>query len=136
MSRSLIHVANTSSQPVNPATGSPAFVNLGGVVRRYGCNIRLSGNAIEQDGGGYYNLLGSITVAPTAAGVVTMALFENGGVLPGSQVSGSVTTAANPVTLPLIGTSRICGCCSSSIQVGVIEGAGNVLSVTLKDEKA
>lgn len=137
MSKSLIQVANPSTQTVTPTATSPAFVSLGNVVRRYGCNLRLNGNSIEQTGSGYFELTGSITVAPTATGTVTVALFENGEVLPGSQVSGSVSTANNPVTLPLIGTSKNCGCnCASSITVGVIAGAGNVTNVSLRDEKS
>lgn len=137
MSKSLIQTANTSTQAVSPTTTSPAFVSLGNVVRRYGCNLRLNGNSIEQTGSGYFEIEGTITVAPTAAGTVTVALFENGEVLAGSLVSGSVSTANNPVTLPLCGTTRNCGCeCASSIAVGVIAGAGNVLNVSLRDQKS
>lgn len=137
MSKSLIQTANTSIQVVTPTATSPAIVSLGSVARRYGCNLRLNGNTIEQEGSGYYEIEGTITVAPTAAGTVTVALFENGKIIDGSQVSGSVSTAGNPVTLPLIGTSRICGCnCSSSIAVGVITGAGNVTNVSLRDIKS
>lgn len=138
MSKSLIQVANTSTQAVNPSATSPAFVSLGNVIRRYGDNLKLNGNAVEQTGCGYYEIDGTITVAPTAAGIVTVALYENGDVMPGSMVSGSVTTAGNPVTLPLLATSRIigCGCSSSAITIGVIAGVGNVLNVSLRDIKA
>ena len=133
MSKSLIQVANTSIQAVTPATGSPAIVNLGSTIRRFGCNLVQNGNAIEESGGGYYGIEGTITVTPTAAGIVTVALLENGEVIPGSQVSGSVSTAGNPVTLPLLATSRIACCCgSSNITVGVVVGAGNVTNVALK----
>ena len=136
MSKSLIQVANTSTQAVNPSANSPAFVSLGNVIRRYGDNLKLNGNAIEQVGCGYYEIDGAITVAPTAAGIVTVALYENGNVMPGSMVSGSVTTAGNPVTLPLVATSRIVGCSSSAITIGVVAGAGNVTNISLRDIKA
>lgn len=137
MSKSLIQVANTSIQAVTPATGSPAIVSLGNTIRRYGCNLRQNGNSIEENGEGYYEIEGNITVAPTAVGTVTVALFENGEVMPGSQVSGSVPTATNPVTLSLFATSRI-PCCgnSSNISVGVIAGVGNVQNVTLRIVKS
>ena len=137
MSKSLIQVANTSIQPVTPVNGSPAIVDLGGTIRRYGCNLRQNGNSIEENGEGYYEIEGTITVAPTTAGIVTVALLENGDIMPGSQVSGSVSTATNPVTLPLLATSRIACCCNSSnITVGIVAGAGNVQNVALRIVKA
>lgn len=137
MSKSLIQVANTSIQAVTPTANAPAIVSLGNTVRRYGCNLKLNGNSIEETGQGYYELEGTITVAPTAAGIVTVALFENGEIMPGSLVSGSVSTATNPVTLPLLATSRIACCCnSSSITVGVVEGVGNVSNVSLRVVKS
>ncbi len=137
MSKSLIQVANTSIQAVTPTSDSPAIVSLGNTVRRYGCNLRQNGNSIEENGEGYYEIEGNITVAPTAAGIVTVALFENGEIMSGSQVSGSVSTATNPVTLSLFATSRIACCCNSSnISVGVIAGAGNVQNVTLRIVKS
>ena len=136
MGKSLIQVSNTSTQAVAPAVNSPSFVSLGNVIRRYGKNIMLNGNALEQIGDGYYEIEGTITIAPTAVGVVTAALFENGEMMPGSLVSGSVSTAENPVTLPLLATSRIVCCNSSAITVGVISGTGNVLNVSLRDVKS
>ena len=61
MSKSLIQVANPSSQDV----AENGIINLGSVQRRYGCNLRLSGNAIEVNGDGYYTITGSVTVVPT-----------------------------------------------------------------------
>ena len=137
MSKSLIQVANTSVQVVTPATNSPAIVSLGNTIRRYGCNLRLNGTSIEEVGEGYYEIEGNITVAPTAVGTVTVALFENGVVMPGSQVSSSVSTANNPVTISLFATSRIACCCNSaSITVGVVAGAGNVQNVSLRVTKS
>lgn len=135
MSRSLIQTANTSTQAVTPAV-NPAIVSLGNVVRRYGCNLRINGDSIEERGAGYYEIDGTITVIPTAAGDVTVALYENGVVMPGTQVSGNVG-AASPITLPLVATSRI-NCCEgvSSITVGVIEGEGSVDNVSLRIVKS
>lgn len=137
MSKSLIQVANTSVQAVTPATNAPAIVNLGNTIRRYGCNLRLNGTAIEEVGEGYYEIAGTITVAPTAAGVVTVALFENGDIMTGSMVSSYESSATNPITLPLLATSRLMCCCgNSSITVGVITGEGNVENVSLRIVKS
>jgi len=136
MSRSLIQTANTSTQAVTPGT-NPAIVSLGNVIRRYGCNLCLNGDSVEERGSGYYEIEGTITVIPTALGDVTVALYENGVVMPGSEVSGNAATASAPVTLPLIATSRI-NCCegTSAITVGVVAGAGNVTNVSLRIVKS
>lgn len=136
MSKSLIQVANTSTQAVTPTTTSPAIVSLGTTIRRYGCNLRQNGYAIEENGEGYYEIEGTITVAPTTAGVVTVALYENGEIMRGSQVSSYVSLAENPITLPLIATSRIMCCNTANVSVGVVEGAGNVQNVSLRIVKS
>ena len=134
MSRSLIQVANQSIQNIN----ANSIVSLGSVQRRYGCNLRLSGNAIECNGEGYYTIDGSISVSPTVAGPVTVAIYNNGVQIPGVIAYGSVSTAGNPVTLPLVGTIRQGCCCDSAdnLTVVLISGAGVVNNVSLRVEKA
>ena len=48
MSKSLIQTVNQSSQVV----AANSIIDLGSVIRRFGCNLRLNGNAIEVDGVG------------------------------------------------------------------------------------
>ena len=134
MGRSLIQVANPSVQTV--AVNS--IIPLGSVQRRFGCNLRLSGNAIEANGEGYYTIDGSVTVAPTVAGTVTVGLFVNGVQLPGAVSSGSVSTAGNPVTLPIEATIRQGCCCDSAdnLTLVLVTGAGDVQNVSLRVEKA
>lgn len=86
MSRSLIQVSNQSSQDV----AENSIISLGSVLRRFGCNCRLSGNAIEVAGEGYYTIDSSITATPTAIGDVTVALYKNG-----VQVPGAIATACD-----------------------------------------
>ena len=133
MGKSLIQVVNTSTQAV--AVGGA--VSLGTALRRYGCNLRLNGDAIEADGAGYYTIDGTVTVAPTAAGVVTVAVYVNGVELAGARASANVATAGGLITLPLFGTIRQ-GCCDSanSITVVLVAGAGNVSNVSLRIEKS
>ena len=134
MSRSLIQIANPSTQTV--AVNS--IIPLGSVQRRFGCNCRLSGNAIEVSGEGYYTIDGNVTVAPTAAGTVSVGLFVNGAILPGAISIGSVSTAANPVTLPIEATIRQGCCCDSAdnLTLVLLNGAGDVQNVSLRVEKA
>lgn len=134
MSRSLIQVANPSTS----AVAVNSIIPLGSVQRRFGCNCRLSGNAIEVAGEGYYTISSNVTVAPTAAGTVTVGLSVNGSILPGAIATGSVSTAANPVTLPIDATIRQGCCCDSAdnLTLVLLEGDGNVQNVSMRVEKA
>ena len=134
MSKSLIQVANQSTQ----AVAENSIISLGSVIRRFGCNCRLSGNAIEIAGNGYYKIDGAVTVEPTAAGTVTVAVYDNGTQLTGAIASGTAAAAGNPVTLPLMGTVRQgCGCeGAENITLVLLAGAGNVTNVSLRIDKA
>lgn len=134
MGKSLIQVTNQSSQ----AVALNSIISLGSVLRRFGCNCRLSGNAIEVAGEGYYKIDGTVTVSPTAVGTVTVALYNNGAQIPGAIASGSVSTAGNPVTLPLETTIRQGCCCDSADNITLVltEGPGTVDNVSLRIEKA
>ena len=130
MSRSLIQTANQSSQ--NVAVNS--IISLGSTQRRYGCNLRLSGNAIEVSGEGYYTIDCNVSVAPTAAGNVTVAIYSNGVQIPGAIAYGSVSTAANPVSLCINATIRQACCCDSAdnLTCVLIAGAGVVNNVSMR----
>lgn len=134
MGNSLIQVVNTSSQ----AVAAGGTISLGTALRRYGCNLRLNGNAIEADGAGYYTIDGTVTVAPTAAGVVTVAMYVNGLPLAGATASANVATAGGLITLPVIGTIRQGCCCDSadSITCVLVAGAGTVSNVSLRVAKS
>ena len=133
MSRSLIQVTNQSMQ--NVALNS--IISLGSVLRRFGCNIRLSGNGIEVIGEGYYTISGTVTGAPTAAGTVSVAVYNDGMQIPGAIASGTAAAAGDPVTLPLETTIRQGCCCDSAdnITLVLLEGAGEVSNVSLRIEK-
>ena len=133
MGRSLIQTANQSIQ----AVAENSIINLGSTQRRFGCNLRLSGNGIEVSGEGYYTIDANVTVAPTAIGTVTVALYNNGVQIPGAIASGSVSTAENPVNLSLIATIRQGCCCDSAdnITCVLIAGAGNVENIALRAVK-
>ena len=134
MGKSLIQVANQSQQ--NVAVNS--IISLGSVQRRYGCNCRLSGNGIEIDGQGYYTIDASVSVAPTAAGNVTVALYNNGVQVPGAIAYDSVSTAANPTNLNIVATVRQGCCCDSAdnLTLVLLAGAGIVQNVSLRVEKS
>lgn len=134
MGKSLIQTTNQSRQ--NVAVNS--IISLGSVLRRYGCNLRLSGNGIEVTGEGYYKIDSNVSVSPTAAGPVTVALYNNGVQIPGAIAYGSVSTAGNPITLPLETTIRQACCCDSAdnITCVLLEGAGVVDNISVRVEKS
>lgn len=130
MSRSLIQVANQSTQ----AVAENSIIALGSTQRRFGCNLRLSGNGIEVNGEGYYTVEADVSVAPTAAGEVTVALYNNGVPISGAIAYGSVTTAGNPTTLSINATVRQGCCCDSAdnLTLVLLAGAGNVQNVSMR----
>lgn len=134
MGKSLIQVANQSQQNVN----DDSIISLGSVQRRYGCNLRLSGNAIEVTGEGYYKADASVSVEPTVEGPVTVALYKNGVQIPGAIAYGTASAAEVPVTLPIVATIRQTCCCDSAdnLTLVLLEGAGIVTNVSLRVEKS
>ena len=134
MSRSLIQVANQSTQVV----AADSIISLGSTQRRFGCNLRLSGNGIEVNGEGYYTVDADVSVAPTAVGPVTVALYNNGIQVPGAIAYDSVSTAGNPTTLSINATVRQGCCCDSAdnLTLVLLAGAGNVQNVSVRVVKA
>ena len=132
MSRSLLQAVNPSEQSVDVG----GIISPGAVSRRFGCNIRLNGNTIEIEGAGYYTIDGTVTVAPTAAGGVSVAVYENGAPVPGITAAGTAAAIGNDVTLPVCGTVRL-GCCGSASALSLVltAGASAVTNVSLRVEK-
>ena len=134
MSKSLIQTVNQSSQTV--AVNS--IIELGSVIRRYGCNLRLNGNAVEVNGEGYYKIDGNVTLTPSAVGNVTVAVYKNGVPLTGATATGGVTTVGNSITLPIQTTIKEgCSCDGgTALTVVLVAGASTVNNVALRVEKS
>lgn len=129
MSKSLIQVANQSPQ----AVALNGILSLGSTQRRYGCNCRLSGNAIELDGAGYYTVDANVSIEPTAAGAVTIALYDNGTQIPGA-IAYTTGTAGDPLTVSINTTVRQGCCCDSgdNLTLVLLAGPGNVTNVSMR----
>ena len=122
MSRSAIYTANATANAV--AVGN--LVPLGSTVRRYGCNLRQDGNGITATGAGYYLVTMSATVAPTAAGAVTITGQKDGVAIIGATATS--TAAAGATTdLAFSAVVRNTGC-DSSILSFVLTGAEATVS--------
>lgn len=129
MSKSLIQVANQSSQ----AIADNSIISLGSTQRRFGCNCRLSGNGIEISGQGYYTIDADVSIVPTEAGAVTVALYNDGIQIPGA-IAFDTGTAGDPISLSINTTIRQGCCCDSAdnITLMLIEGAGSVENVSVR----
>lgn len=134
MSRSLIQTVNQSEQ----AVAENGIFALGTVQRRYGKDLRLSGNGIEATGTGYFSITASVSIAPTAAGAATVALYDNGVQIPGAIAYGTAAAAGDPVNLAIVSTIRRGCCCAGadSLTLVLVEGAGTAqnVSVRVKEE--
>ena len=110
MSKSAIYTVNNSAQNV-AVNGA---IDLGSIIRRFGPNLTLSGNAIQVCGPGYYDIDASVTLAPTAIGNVTITVFKDNIAIPGATATTSVSTANNPVNVNISALLREpCECCES-----------------------
>ena len=132
MSRSLIQTASQSS--LNLSVGD--VIPLGSVVRRYGCNCQLNGNAIAIEGTGYYTIDATATLQPTEAGDVSVALYKNGVVVPGSTVTGSVPDVGSSITLPIVATVRET-CCEAPSELTLVltENGSSGAAASMRVEK-
>ena len=110
MAKSAIYTANLASQTV----AVNGVVNPGTVIRRFGNNICLSGNAITIAGEGYYDIDASFTVSPTAVGTVTISVYKDNVAIPGATASEAVSAVSTPVNLSISALIReVYPCCEA-----------------------
>lgn len=134
MSKALIFVRNPGTQ----AVALNGTINLGSIVRRYGndcCNpiINLNGDGITISEAGYYDVDVDVTVSPTAAGLVTVSLLQDGVV-----VFTKTGTAAAADFVPLTMASpeiRVRCNSTSTITLQLTAGPGNVSEVGVSVSK-
>lgn len=133
MSKSLIQTANISPT----ALEANAQIPLGNVVRRFGYNCRLSGNAVELEGAGYYTIDAAFVVTPDAIGNVTISAYLDNVEIPAASAVGSIDTVSNTVTLPITATVRMGCCCEGASQLTFkIDSAADLVSASVRVEKA
>ena len=132
MSRSLIQTVNAGPQTV-PELG---VISLGSTTRRFGCNCRQSGDAIECTGCGYYTVTASVVVSPDAIGVVSVQMNQNGAPVSGAVSSAAVATADNPATLTIVSTVRLSCEETGTLTFVLTEGTGTVENISVRVEKA
>ena len=108
------------------AVAVDGVIPLGSLIRRYGCDLSLNGNAVNIAGGnqsaGYYDVDASVTVTPTAAGTVTITLYKDGVAVPGATASAAGAAGA-PVVLAFPALVRQVCCAAGSALTLVLTGA-------------
>lgn len=110
MAKAALYTAMTT-----PTSVSSGIIPLGNTIRRFGCYAVQDGNTVSIKGKGYFLVNVSVTAAPATSGIVTVTLNKDGVPVTGSTASGSVSTAANPVALPITSIVRNACDCDSSI---------------------
>ena len=134
MSKAGIYVANTKTQ----AVAAGGTIALGATVRRYGndrcCNpvINLTGNGITLNEPGYYNVDVNVTDEPTAAGAVTVTLYQDGMPVTGAVASNTAAAGSDATAVAIPATVRVLGCNSSILTVVLTAGAGNMTNAAVR----
>lgn len=137
MSKAGIYTVNSGAQTV--ALGG--VINLGSINRRFGrqcCEeiINLNGSSITLNEAGYYDVDVAVTALPTAAGPVTIAVFQDGVAVPGSTNTTTAAAAGNPVNVVSLPLVRVrCGS-ASNLTVVLVNGAGTIANISVKVLKA
>lgn len=117
------------------AVAVDGVIPLGSLIRRYGCDVAINGNAVNITGAGYYDVDASVTVTPAAAGTVTVTLYKDGVAVPGA--TASATAAANgTVDLSIPALARQACCAEGSALTLVLAGAAaTVNNVALRVQR-
>ena len=124
---SAIYTRNATNAAVSTTAGTFVQIPFGSVIRRFGGNLALDGGSIVCCGSGYFNVNGSCTLTPTAAGPITVEIRQDGNVVATATTTG---TAASPTALPLTGLARNCGCDCNSILTMWVNASCNITNVS------
>lgn len=112
--KSALYAANTQSQTL--VTGGT--VNFGSIVRKYGCNLEMSGGNPVVAGYGYYGIDVNISFTAGDAGDVIIALYKDGTPITGAKSTTAVAaSSAYSVSIPAI-IREACNC-ESTVTVTV-----------------
>ena len=126
MSKSALYVANTSNQIVQ----LDGIIAPGTIIRRFGPNIELAGNAIQLSGAGYYTINASITAAPTTEGEVTVTIYKDGVALQGATATETAAAAGDSVNLSISSIVREFCPCSGGLSNLTFVLTGSTSTVT------
>lgn len=123
MSKAYAFIQNKNSQTI---TGG-GVVNLDSAVHGFGCTcckkiIEVNGNNVNLNAGGYYDVVIGATISATAAGNVTLALYQDGNLL--AQTATAIAAANDPASV-VIPVGVLVNNCSSTLAVVASSTAGD-----------
>ena len=114
--KSAIYTANTSANTITLTPQQPtATIPMGTTVRRFGCNLKLSGTGILADGEGYYDIDASVTATAAAEGNYTVKVLSDGVEIPGAAQTVTAA-AASVISFNMPAILRI-ACCKSAATI-------------------
>ena len=135
MSKALAFISNNTSQTI---TGG-GVINPGTARHGFGCTccnrtIQLSGTNINLQESGYYQVDVGATVSATAAGNVTLSLYQDGELV--AQGAETIATATDPASISFPASVKVN--CSSVLTLVVTSTAGDpiVTNIYTTVEKA
>ena len=117
------------------AVAVDGVIPLGSLIRRYGCDVAINGNAVNITGAGYYDVDASVTVTPAAAGTVTVTLYKDGVAVPGA--TASATAAVNgtvDLSIPAL-VRQVCCAEGSALTLVLAGAAATVNNVALRVQR-
>ncbi len=122
------------------AVAVDGVIPLGSLIRRYGCDLSLNGNAVNIIGGNqsasYYDVDASVTVAPAAVGTVTITLFKDGVAVPGATASATAAAANDALDLNITALVRqVCCAVGSALTLVLTGAAATVNNVALRVQR-
>lgn len=127
MSKSAIYTVNSSIQSLT----EESTIALGSIIRRFGPNLGLSGNAIQISGAGYYKIDMTAVIANADAGEVTVQAYLNNVAIPGAIATETAAAADDVVNLSFSALVREgCYCCDGLSNLTFVITQGATVSVT------
>lgn len=130
---SAIYSVNTNSQALTAAT--PATVNFGTVVRRFGPSVDMNGGDIVISASGFYEV--DVNLGLTVGdGNVTVQLSKDGTAIPGAVavVTSAAADTACAISIPFIIRNKCC--CDSTLSCVVTSAtAGTITNAAIEVKK-
>lgn len=122
MAKAFTFIANNSAQTLTSgATVAPGTAQHGFGCSGCGYTVQVSGSNINLRSTGYYNIEVGATVTDSAAGNVTLALYQDGNLI--AQGSEAIATASDPASIAFPAGVKVN--CSSVLTLVVTTSAGN-----------
>lgn len=122
MAKAFAFIANNTAQTLTSgATVVPGTAQHGFGCSGCGYTVQVSGSNINLRSTGYYNVEVGATVTDSAAGNVTLALYQDGNLI--AQGSEAIATASDPASISFPAGVKVN--CSSVLTLVITASAGN-----------